>query len=117
MITVFFRYSTGSVIYAKPLPLATPWGDDVVSFAETGTTGSFSASLDESVSHEIYVRAGGSPASTDLPVGATSAAPPELAEIAKIPRKPTAIPSGPFTMKVTNGATITGGQSVTAEYE
>jgi len=38
-------------------------------------------------------------------------------EVGKIPRGTAAVDAGPFTMKVTNGATITGGQSVTAEYE
>jgi hypothetical protein len=70
MRTEYIRHTTGSILYAKPSPLATsPWSTGVVSATENGTTGEYAiASLDESTQYTVFVRAGGSPASSDVAI-------------------------------------------------
>lgn len=70
MRTEYVRHTTGSVLYAKPSPLATsPWSTGVVSATENGSTGEYAiASLDESTQYTVFVRAGGSPASSDIAI-------------------------------------------------
>lgn len=72
--TVYFRGTSGSTYYVKPLPLATPWGDDDVAGVENGSTGSFAfASLDEGTEYEVFLQAGGSPADSDEAVAGIDA--------------------------------------------
>jgi hypothetical protein len=64
--TVFVRSLSGETVYAKPLPLvASPWSTGVVAFAENGTTGSYSATLDDATEYEIFRQLGASPAASD----------------------------------------------------
>ena len=69
--TEYFRAASGSVLYAKPLPLQTvDWGADVIAGAENGTTGSFAfAGLDDNTDYEVFDQAGGQPAATDTAIG------------------------------------------------
>lgn len=70
MRTEYVRHTTGSILYAKPSPLATsPWSTGVVLATENGTTGEYAiASLDESTAYTVFVRAGASPASSDIAI-------------------------------------------------
>lgn len=72
--TGYFRYPTGSTLYVKPLPLNnSPWSTGVIVGIENGTLGSYAfALLTEGVEYEVFRRAGGSPASSDLAVGQIS---------------------------------------------
>jgi hypothetical protein len=64
--TAYHVSGTGLNIYAKPLPLTlSPWSTGVVTFTEAGSTGVYSATLDDSLGYIIFVRAGLSPADTD----------------------------------------------------
>ena len=69
--TGYFRNTSGTTLYAKPLPLqTTTWGGDVVSGSETGATGSFVFSnLTLGVVYEVFEQAGASPASSDVALG------------------------------------------------
>jgi len=61
---------SGDNLYVKILPLDTgTWATGIVVLTEQGTTGSFSATLDEAAEYVIYRRAGASAASTDVSVG------------------------------------------------
>ncbi len=75
--TEFVRYNTGSVLYAKPSPLtSSPWSTGVITATENGTTGEYAiAALDESTPYTVFVRAGGSPASTDIAIAQIDRAP------------------------------------------
>lgn len=68
--TEYVRHTSGSNLYAKPSPLATsPWSSGVVAATENGTTGEYAIpSLDESTNYTVFVRAGGSPASSDIAI-------------------------------------------------
>lgn len=70
MRTEYVRYTPGSNLYAKPSPLATsPWSTGVVTATENGSTGEYAiASLDESTNYTVFVRSGGSPASSDIAI-------------------------------------------------
>lgn len=69
MRTEFVRHTPGSNLYAKPSPLvASPWSSGVVSATPNGSTGEYSLSLDESTNYTVFVRAGGSPASSDIAI-------------------------------------------------
>lgn len=70
MRTEYVRHTTGANLYAKPSPLATsPWSTGVVTATENGTTGEYAiASLDESTNYTVFVRAGVSPASSDIAI-------------------------------------------------
>lgn len=62
-----FAGQSGQYYYAKPAPLTvTPWADDAIVAAETGSTGTFTLTgLIPGQSYFIYERVGVSPASTD----------------------------------------------------
>lgn len=69
MRTEYVRYNSGSTLYAKPSPLVTsPWSTGVVLATENSTTGEYSLSLDESTQYTVFVRAGASPASSDIAI-------------------------------------------------
>ena len=69
MRTEFVRYKSGATLYAKPSPLVTsPWSTGVVLATENSTTGEYSLSLDESTNYTVFVRAGASPASSDIAI-------------------------------------------------
>ena len=63
--TAYYRTSTGLNLYAKSFPLTNPWGDDDISLSE-GFGGQYSFTADSTKEYVIFVRAGGSPAATDL---------------------------------------------------
>ncbi len=64
--TAYHVSGTGLDIYAKPLPLTlSPWSTGVVAFTEAGSTGVYSATLDDSLGYIIFVRAGLNPTDTD----------------------------------------------------
>lgn len=69
--TDYFRYTVGSNIYAKPLPLNTsPWSADIIAGSDPNALGSFTFSgLTEDVSYEVFEQLGVIPQSTDLPIG------------------------------------------------
>jgi hypothetical protein len=73
--TIYATRATGLTLYAKPSPTsATPaWDTDVVSLAENGTTGEYSATVGDGP-HRLYQQAGGSPASSDKVIGVYDAA-------------------------------------------
>lgn len=75
--TEYFRAASGSVLYAKPLPLQTvDWGADVIAGAENGTTGSFAfAGLDDNTDYEVFEQSGATPAATDVALGMLAADP------------------------------------------
>jgi len=67
MATSYFIGLSGDTHYIKPIPLVpAPWGDDVIAASESGTTGLFSATTDDSLSYVAYRQVGGSPADTDV---------------------------------------------------
>lgn len=69
--TAYLDHDTAKNLYAKPRPLvASPWSSDVITLSENGTTGEYSGTLDETLEYVVYERAGGSPASSDLVIGA-----------------------------------------------
>jgi hypothetical protein len=62
--TAYYRSVTGLNLYAKPFPLANPWGDDDIPLTE-GIGGQYSFTADSELEYCIFIRAGGSPAATD----------------------------------------------------
>ncbi len=69
MRTEYVRHTPGATLYAKPSPLATsPWSTGVVLATANGSTGEYSLSLDESTNYTVFVRAGASPASSDIAI-------------------------------------------------
>jgi hypothetical protein len=104
MTTHYVRHTSGSTLYAKPLPLvASPWASDIVSLTETGSTGSYSIDLDSDTPHEVFVRAGASPAATDEAIALID--PRGARDLQRIPRAADPIPAGEHRL------TIAGGQS------
>ena len=69
--TDYIRWPTGATLYAKPLPLTdSAWGDDDIAGVENAALGSYAfAALAETTEYEVFVQAGGSPASSDLAIG------------------------------------------------
>jgi len=63
--TAYLRTTTSLNLYAKPFPLTNPWGDDDISLTE-GIGGQYSFTADSTKEYVIFIRAGGSPAATDL---------------------------------------------------
>lgn len=67
-VTKYFYYTSGSNVYAKPLPLTTsPWSTGVINANENGSTGQYAISVDDSTEYFVYKRSGASPASSDGP--------------------------------------------------
>lgn len=65
---------SGLTLYAKSLPLNTAtWATGIVPLTEDGSTGQFSATLDDATKYAIYQQAGGSPADSDVTVGTVGA--------------------------------------------
>lgn len=63
--TAYYRSSTGLNLYAKPFPLTNPWATDAIALTP-GVGGQYSFTADSDLSYLIFLRAGGSPASTDV---------------------------------------------------
>lgn len=65
----YIRYTPGATLYAKPSPLATsPWSTGVILATANGSTGEYSLSLDEATQYTVFVRAGASPADSDIAI-------------------------------------------------
>lgn len=62
--TAYLRSDTGLNLYAKPFPLTNPWGGDDIPLTE-GIGGEYSFTADSDTEYVVFIRAGGSPASTD----------------------------------------------------
>ena len=69
--TTYYDAPTGLTLYAKPKPLVvSPWGDDVVTMTESGSTGEYAISgLADGIDYTVFIQSGGSPASLDVKDG------------------------------------------------
>jgi len=66
MAITYVRHTTGANLYFKPSPLATsPWSSGVVAGTETGTTGEYAFDVSDNAQGTVFLRSGGSPASSD----------------------------------------------------
>ena len=84
MITRYFRHTTGTTIYAKKRPLSATWATGIIMGTENAATGEFSFSLSETSDYEIYLRVGGSPASSDTVLGEFEACCTQSSDVATI---------------------------------
>lgn len=74
--TEYVYETSGQTLYAKALPLNTAtWATGIVALTELGSTGQYSASLDENKQYFVFAQAGGSPAISDSVIGQTSPLP------------------------------------------
>jgi len=68
--TDFFQFTSGSTIYGKARPYNATWATGIVALAENGSTGEYSAStFVDDTQYGLFSQAGGSPASSDTPIG------------------------------------------------
>lgn len=68
--TEYFQFTSGLILYGKARPYNATWATGVVSMAENGSTGEYSsASFVDGTQYGIFIQAGGSPASSDTPIG------------------------------------------------
>ena len=68
--TEYFQFTSGLTLYGKARPYNATWATGVVSMAENGSTGEYSsASFVDGTQYGIFIQAGGSPASSDTPIG------------------------------------------------
>lgn len=68
--TEYFQFTSGSTIYGKARPYNATWATGIVAMTENGSTGEFSAStFVDNTQYGIFLQLGGSPASSDTPIG------------------------------------------------
>lgn len=68
--TEYFQFTSGLTLYGKARPYNATWSTGVVAMNENGSTGEYSsASFVDGTQYGIFIQAGGSPASSDTPVG------------------------------------------------
>jgi len=73
--TEYFQFTSGLTLYGKARPYNPTWATGVVSMNENGSTGEYSSSsFVDGTQYGIFIQAGGSPASSDTPVGSISPA-------------------------------------------
>lgn len=73
--TEYFQFTSGLTLYGKARPYNPTWATGVVSMSENGSTGEYSSSsFVDGTQYGIFIQAGGSPASSDTPVGSISPA-------------------------------------------
>lgn len=68
--TEYFQFTSGLTLYGKARPYNATWATGVVSMNENASTGEYSsASFVDDTQYGIFIQAGGSPASSDTPIG------------------------------------------------
>jgi len=73
--TEYFQFTSGLTLYGKARPYNATWATGVVSMSENGSTGEYSsASFVDGTQYGVFIQAGGSPASSDTPIGSISPA-------------------------------------------
>jgi hypothetical protein len=70
MAIVYARFTTGANLYFKPhWTLASSWSTGVLDMAPIGATGFYSVDVPDNAQGSVFVRAGGSPAVSDIELG------------------------------------------------
>jgi len=68
--TDYFQFTSGLTLYGKARPYNATWATGVVAMSENGSTGEYSSSsFVDDTQYGVFIRLGGSPASSDTPIG------------------------------------------------